>query len=433
MTPRSKKAWVILLSYLGEATLASNAYAQYVVGDIMISQRIPNPTSQGYACVPSDDFPGVTRCERRKSSRGASGSFVETSVILHTADSTALYTMSYAAPVSINSATAKAELDELSSKLGRSPTNIKWHVDEEENPIAVVAHWGEVRLDELGREGREALLEGKSARQGVLVDLFGDLTRSAKDEEPIYRLVGGLGVVYTAQLGQVSGGFRRIAGIDAAALLAKKYEAELQIIFQRDRLLDEKDYSLWPEVAEKTRRLALDTSVSVADSTQDRVVKKYPSKLASHLWARLPSSVIQGLTAHEYRPGVDHYGPKSKFPAIRAELQNFVQTEPSDTFIEFAQYALGDPAAGLRERPASVIRDVMHYSIAYRILRKLARDTIVAAQFPKGFTTVANVWRSLTAILRYSTIGSSPRSSIALQCRRAWQDRTFCRCYTSGH
>jgi tetratricopeptide (TPR) repeat protein len=309
---------------------------------------------------------------------------------MHASDGTALYLMSYASPVALSHAAVESEIADLATKLRSSPERVLW-LPEMGTPTGVIAWWGGVRLDELGLDGTGALSEGKSAKEGVLVDILGDLIKSAKDGSPIYRVVGsGSGFVYTASFTPGGRGHRRHVAIDAAKVMIGKYEGEMKAILERDKSLPASDFKLWRDVAEKTRRVRLDTSLALADAAHGRVFRGYPSKLRSHLWARLPGSAIQGLGLHEYRPGVDHYSTQTLHPTIRSEIRSFITSNPGDPFIEFAHYVTGDLDKGLQARPNSPVKDVLHYGIGHRNMRHLAREILTVARnrdplVPKSF------------------------------------------------
>lgn len=384
----SRVALFGFLVALGLAIQVTDGQAQYAAGEFTVGQKEQGLAQRGFSCSPSDDFPETIRCDRSKSVQGPSGATSEKSVVMQAKDGTVLYSMKHTTHGSLARSVIEDDIREINRALGRAAKSVEWQTDEHNTPVAVIALWGEAQLSNLNFEGRAALEEGKGAKQGMLVDLRGDLTQSAKDGEPIYRIVGGTGLVYTARLGKAA--FRRVSAIDPDALLLMLFSADILALFRKDQTLSASDTSLWPDVAERARSLAMDTSLDLADRAIDLAAQKAPSKLASKLWPRLPGSVTIGLKDHAYRPGVDHYMSKSKFPALRAELQDFVRRNPSDRFIEFAHYALGDPDAGLEARPGSEVRDVLHYAIAHRAIRQLARDAIEAARarsnkVPKGF------------------------------------------------
>jgi tetratricopeptide (TPR) repeat protein len=136
-------------------------------------------------------------------------------------------------------------------------------------------------------------------------------------------------------------------------------------------------------VADVTRRLARETSPKTANDALDRVFSKFPSKkLRSHVWSVLPGGTIVNLAKRVYwagggeHPGGDTYGPNTKHPEIRRNIQSFIAANPSAPFIEFLHYTVGDFDKALWANPNSVIRDVIHYASGHSMLESLMRDTM---------------------------------------------------------
>jgi hypothetical protein len=166
----------------------------------------------------------------------------------------------------------------------------------------------------------------------------------------------------------------------SAQYSVREFERDLKTILAADQRSGPDDLSLWPKVADVTRRLARSTSVNAANNALDRVFTNAPSKkLYSHVWAALPGSTIQGLAAHTYRAEVDIYGPKTKYPKIHQDLLAFVSANPSDPFVEFGYYALGDLERAIRERPNSPIKDVLHHAIGFKIVGAVAKEAYLRA------------------------------------------------------
>jgi tetratricopeptide (TPR) repeat protein len=166
----------------------------------------------------------------------------------------------------------------------------------------------------------------------------------------------------------------------SAQYSARDYERDLRAILAVDQRLKPDDLSLWPKVADITRRLARNAGVRAANEALDRVFNNAPSKkLYSHVWAVLPGSTIQGLAAHTYRADYDTYGIKTEFPKIRQDLLAFVSANPSDPYVEFGYYALGDFEKAVNERPNSPIADVLHHAIGFKIIGTIVKEAYLQA------------------------------------------------------
>jgi hypothetical protein len=83
---------------------------------------------------------------------------------------------------------------------------------------AVLATWGKVELETLDNDSVRLLAEGRSPKKGLLIDFIGDLTRSAQDGLPIYRISGSAGVVWVARFDRKGRGVLRSAAVDASSL-----------------------------------------------------------------------------------------------------------------------------------------------------------------------------------------------------------------------
>ena len=167
---------------------------------------------------------------------------------------------------------------------------------------------------------------------------------------------------------------------ELAVLAVREYQLELRKILQRDKALPKDNTSLWPDVAELTRNLSLDTSPEFANKVLDAVFQDFPSKkLWSHIWSILPGSTIIGLSTTAYRSDVDIYGEKTKHPQIRRDLLDYLAKDPADPFIEFGHYTIGDLEKALEVNPDSTIKDVLRYGLGHRILSTLVRDAMKIA------------------------------------------------------
>ena len=84
-------------------------------------------------------------------------------------------------------------------------------------PDGILAVWGTVELKPLDSESIAALGKGSSSKNKYLIDLIGNVTRSAKEGLPIYRISGGAGFLWVASLGRKGRGTLRLAAVDSSA------------------------------------------------------------------------------------------------------------------------------------------------------------------------------------------------------------------------
>jgi hypothetical protein len=83
---------------------------------------------------------------------------------------------------------------------------------------AVLAAWGAIELEALDSHSLKSLAEGTSPKKGLLIDFIGDLTRSAQEGLPVYRIAGGAGFVWVAGFDHKGRGVLRFAAVDASTL-----------------------------------------------------------------------------------------------------------------------------------------------------------------------------------------------------------------------
>src|SRR5262249_7983701 len=78
--------------------------------------------------------------------------------------------------------------------------------------------WGGIELEALYNHSLRSLAEGTSPKKGLLIDFIGDLTRSAQDGLPVYRIAGSAGFVWVAGFDHKGRGVIRFAAVDASTL-----------------------------------------------------------------------------------------------------------------------------------------------------------------------------------------------------------------------
>lgn len=372
---------LVLSSVLAGSILG--AVAQVAVDGVSIGNQMPaNIAGRRPACSGSAVFPSFVRCTLTTSN--------EVITILHAQDVGVRTVRRYSKQAGHTRSAAQSEIVALGRRIGSAPVQIKWLPDGAAAPTAVIARWGDIDLHVVSPSARNDLGNGHSDKDDLFVDGFGDFQRSDQEDGDVYMIRGARGVVYSASFGRM--GHRMIVEVDPVPLRARIYQRDMQAVLLKDQALKADDLSLWPEVAELTRRLALETNIGVADEELERVYAQRPKKLYSRVWSRLPGSIIEGLGRQEYRPGFDHYGPKTKHPEIRTQLQKLIREHPHDPFIEFAYYSESQLDRALALRPHSPVKAVLHYGIAHRIVRQLVRETVDVARrrYPKTPSGFAN-------------------------------------------
>ena len=369
---------LVILALIAGAMAGSADAAQYVVDGIALGSRVPfnSDKYRSYTCAPSTNFAGLTWCQRSQQQTVRGRKVIVSSTLLHGPDGTAHYLMVNVAPAATTETVINNEIVQLSQELRAQPTKVAWSSSfENSGPKSVIAYWGEVKLQPVGREDLDVVAAGRSPHLGVLVDTLGDLTRSAKEYWfPVYRITGGPGYVYAASFDQNGLGHRHYVAIDSSQLLDKAYEAGVEALLIKDRNLAGNDYSLWPDIAILTRRFSLDTSSTKANEVLDKVFTKFPSKkLQSHAWAVLPSGTLMHLRMDQHGT-IDIYGTETENPLVRSTIQALLKASPSEPFAEFLYYTIGEYDKALAVNPNSPISNVLNYAAGYQKVGVLARD-----------------------------------------------------------
>ncbi|WP_342726366.1 hypothetical protein AAFG07_05580 [Bradyrhizobium sp. B097] len=327
---------------------------------------------KSFTCNSSPDFARLTSCNRTQT-RNRGYNYTADSILLFGEDRNLLLVAIKVAPVLLTKKEILREIDELSRERGGAPDAADWTSDGQ----SVIAKWGDLKFEELTPASLEygALAEGREIHSGVLVDPLGDAQASANKGLPVYRTGGGKGYVYTASFDKKGQGHRQYIAINGAEISQRLLEAAVSSALDKDRRLSGNDYSLWPEVALAFRRFARDTSVETAIAGVDTVFDRYPSKkYRTRVWPMLPSGAIGHLADHMHY-ALDIYGPKTDFPNIRKSIEDFLAKNPSDRFVEFPYYVIGDLDEALKKSSDdSPIRAVLHYAIGLREMGNVLHD-----------------------------------------------------------
>ena len=173
---------------------------------------------QEYQCTPSQQFDGVTWCNKQRVEKEARGSYRSSYTIAHSRDGIIYYLNRSLEPAFFNAGEADSDIERLSRKFGGQAR--RFSMPRGLAPVdGLIAVWGKVTLESLDPTGVKELTAGRSPRQGILVDFIGNLTDSARRGLPIYRVTGGPGFVWAASFNPQGRGTLRFFAIDPSALL----------------------------------------------------------------------------------------------------------------------------------------------------------------------------------------------------------------------
>ena len=352
----------------------------YVVDGWKLGANLTSGSLQSYGCKPDPAFEQLTSCTRTQPrNRGYDYSAVGT--VMHNENGAIVFLKVKVAPVKISEDEIKKEIVQLSGELGSKAT-VNWV--ESDGARLVIAQWGQIKLEPVGQDYDKAVESGTYPAIGVLVEPFGDPQRSSQSGIEVDRILGGTGYIYTASFDKSGRGHRQYVAVNGNEIAIRQYQAELQTLLAKEQAADAADLSLWPQVADLTRRLARGVTPKSANDALDKAFEKIPSKkYRSHALAYLPGGAIQHLGIHQHWD-IDIYGPRTENPAIRNSIQSFLAGKPSDPFTELLYYVTGDYEQAARFNPKSPLSDVLHYAAGFRLLGPILHDAIGLAKAQTG-------------------------------------------------
>ena len=373
------KSWLLAFACAFELLQVGSSHAaSYSIGGFTLGEPVRRNRNFGSYQCESGVFPGITECSRRQQQNAGSTSAVPDK-IMYAEDGTAVFLLTNVSSVALSDEVIGREIDSLSNAFKEQPKKLERVPARGGLPSAVIVVWGDVELRALRPED----LRGDSDPiwPGIFLDPLGDMDRSVKAGLPVYRVTGGPGYVYTANMDAAGQGERRYEAVDIARPLAKKFEQELRGILVKDRSRARTDYSLWADVAALTRNLALDTSPSIAIQALDRAFAGQPSqKLRSRVWAYLPLGTVNFLGALEHSSRVSPYRENTEYPGIRRDMLDFLSSNPAEPFNEFLYYAIGEYDKALQTNPNSVIAGVINYARGHELLQAMLEDVPTAVK-----------------------------------------------------
>jgi hypothetical protein len=193
------------------------AATEYAVDGLVVATQlnVGSASYREYKCNPSDQFEGFIWCQKTRAEKGRRGSNTTAYSLLHSKDGNVSYINRSQGSASFNLSESELNIERYSRELGQSANILKVP---QRSGLAhgVIAVWGKITLEPLDRGSIELLAEGKNPRKGFLIDYLRDFTRSAKEGLPIYRIVGGPGLIWAASFDQKGRGTLRLAAVDVS-------------------------------------------------------------------------------------------------------------------------------------------------------------------------------------------------------------------------
>src|SRR5215831_1369090 len=207
-------AGIVVLAYV---VLYGNAIAapmDYAVDGLAVGTQLNfhSASYREYKCSPSDQFDGLTWCQKTRSDKERRRPYIAAYSLLHSRDGNILYINRSQQPAFFNPKEVEANIQRYSRKIGESPRIMKMP-HRGGLPDGVIAVWGKITLEPLDQESIKILADGKGPRKGLLIDFLGNFARSAKEGLAIYRIDGGPGFIWAASFDQKERGTLRLAAV----------------------------------------------------------------------------------------------------------------------------------------------------------------------------------------------------------------------------
>jgi hypothetical protein len=271
---------------------AAAAQTQYTVDGLAIGTKLnfDSTSYREYKCSPSDQFAGLTWCQKARTDKERRGTYTAAYSILHSREGNVLYVNRSQEPAFFKRTEAQDDIQRYSRSIGESPRIMKMP-HRSGMADGLVAIWGEITLAPLDQESRKILADGKSPKKGLLIDFIGNFVRSAKEGLPIYRIDGGPGLIWGASFDRKGRATRRLAAVDLSGFLSPspgeqprpqstsetetdKTQAELEQTNKAQAELEQTIEKLQIEIASATAKIAeLENATEVAEAARTEAAK----------------------------------------------------------------------------------------------------------------------------------------------------------------
>jgi ribosomal protein L9 len=188
---------------------------EYAVDGLAVGTQLNfgSASYREYKCSPSDQFDGLTWCQKTRSDKERRRSYIAAYSLLHSRDGNILYINRTQEPAFFNPKEVEVNIQRYSRNIGESPRIMKMP-HRGSLPDGLIAVWGKITLEPLDQDSIKTLADGKNPRKGFLIDYLRDFTRSAKQGLPIYRIDGGPGFIWAASFDQKERGTLRLAAVE---------------------------------------------------------------------------------------------------------------------------------------------------------------------------------------------------------------------------
>ena len=207
------RVWLCLCIAVG-ATPAVAAQP-YVIDGLTLGGKFSS--ERDYRCAPSGQFAGFNWCQRKRQESSGRSGFSASNSLLYRRDGTLAYVSREIVPAFFTAGDIQAEVKRLAARFGERAQVLRLP-RREGLPSAVLALWGQIELELV--EETDAAALARDPRQVLLIDYLGDVRRSVELGQPVFRLGGGAGFLWTATHDEQGRGTLRFLALDASVLTA---------------------------------------------------------------------------------------------------------------------------------------------------------------------------------------------------------------------
>jgi len=202
----------------GKGLIAGPPNPNYVVHGLTLGAPFSPQAdpAAGYACHPSDDYPGFAWCQSHHVESRKFGPETTWMSVFRSETNAAVEITQAIDPAFFEQGDAEREIQRLSRDFGQQARVIA--ADLPSGGQAVVAVWGAVTLTPLDPPTLDALRRGAPVHSGLLLGVLGDPRASARLALPAYSLGGGAGFIWSADYNNSGRGVLRIIAVDPSAL-----------------------------------------------------------------------------------------------------------------------------------------------------------------------------------------------------------------------
>jgi tetratricopeptide (TPR) repeat protein len=348
---------------------------EYPLGQISLGKPLPSEFGANYKCSSLAEFSGATQCHLNVS---PATQMSISDVLIESSSRKILYAYNKSYESDALDRVERRAISEISNTLdGSAPKRFSVNG-------AVVAVWGDVKLEKIDSNVDEYIeIKGSiEQRYGLLIDAGGDFKASKAESRPIYRVIGGDGLLLILSQDKPRQVVVQRLIVAAGSLSEKNFKSQVDQFLATDKGSLPDDYSKWPEIAFMIRRLALNTTPEIANRAVDEVFSAAPrQKYRSHVWALLPTSVIKHLKSGTYM-AIDVFGEKTEFPAIRDKIAAQLNASSSEPFSDFLLYTMGRFDEAIQFNQKSPLRTVLVYAAAHSKLRKILTNVFQVVSKP---------------------------------------------------